>query len=851
MQNHTEKAEQVAFSAAAPADERSDALSSLQKSHAPTSLGDLILPRDDLREVIDYISGEWADQQPLQKASASGVVVPFPSKNAREQQRGMQSVHLDNLQITALGDWWEKPSAFGFDALRQVVAQTPVLNAVVMTRVRQIQRFCHINDSGEGPGFAVSHIDRGHELTSTEQESIRLLNRFIQNCGWEFNPRARRRLRRDSFGQFIAKLVRDTLTLDSAPIETELARDRSLGIDGLYAVDGATIRLCTEHGYKGDDEIFALQVVQGRISTAYGYDDLIYEPRNPQSSVLTAGYGLAEPELMVRVVTGFLNAMSYNIKGFDSNAIPKGMLHLTGNYDDRDIAAFKRYWNSMVRGVQNAWALPVMVSKDQDSKASFENFGIEYNEMYFSKWMTFLTSIICAIYGMSPAEINFDSFTAGNTSALSGSDTDEKIAVSRDSGLWPLLSYFEGVISDYVISDMSEKYVFRWTGIDQDDAGRREERARLVMSVNEMRAQERLPPLDGDFGDAPLNPSLTGIWMQLKQADQPQDFGQQPGGDEQGGDHGSEQGEDPDDEQGDGQDRDELGDQSEQEQQTPEASSSGSGGRFGGSERQQAEGDDKQPLGKGGAPGGDGLHKKTITDKNGHLATQWARTPEMRAEKRGLRTLYDTTLKNGLSGPQAPLVRITADDLSAIIERGPGVEAADGSIIVHGKELQRATGTKRGHGMLKIIWRHGQKSSKDSDVRVTKSDVLALPEVLRSAPASQNDGATRFEWQRVRFDGNIVYYAVSKFGGEQDGHVVTIYVDRAGGTRMRKSDSCLQGEGLTHLGIPDEALSVVLPSDESLVGYFIDTEEQVNSVTMTKAIGMPPVIRIALPGDPV
>ncbi len=161
----------------------------------------------------------------------------------------------------------------------------------------------------------------------------------------------------------------------------------------------------------GETPAIVARLMQGRISTAYTFDELIYEPRNPQADVLSAGYGLAESELMIRVVTGFLNAMSYNIKGFDSNAIPKGMLHLTGNYDDRDIAAFKRYWNSMVRGVQNAWSLPVMVSKDQESKASFENFGVEFNEMYFSKWMTFLTSIICAIYGMSPAEINFDSFS--------------------------------------------------------------------------------------------------------------------------------------------------------------------------------------------------------------------------------------------------------------------------------------------------------------------------------------------------------------------------------------------------------------------------------------------------------
>lgn len=584
----------VAFASGAPQAERTDALGELHKAHAPTSLSDLLLPSSEMREVVDYISGLWGEQHLLKAASQR---IPFPSKFAREGRRGMQSVRLDNLRITAMGDYWEKPGIFGFEAMRQMVAHTPVLNAVIMTRIRQVLRFCRVNESGEGPGFAIAHIDKGYELSESELQSIRLLNRFITNCGWEFNPRARRRLMRDSFSQFMAKLTRDSLTLDSAPIETEMARDSRFGIDGLYAVDGATIRLCTEDGYRGDDEIFALQVVQGRISAAYGHDDLIYEPRNPQSDVLSSGYGLGETELMIRVVTGFLNAMTYNIKGFDSNAIPRGVLHLTGNYDDRDLAAFKRYWNAMVRGVNNAWSLPVMVSKDQESRASFENFGVEFNEMYFAKWMTFLTSIICAIYGMSPAEINFDSFTAGNTSALSGSDTDEKIAASRDSGLWPLLSYFEGVLTDYVVADFSEKYVFRWTGIDGDDSAKREERARLVMTVNEMRAQERMPPLKGDFGDAPINPSLTGIWMQLNQQNQPEDYGQPS---EQGGQPDDEQDEDaPVDDEDGGDESDDMAAARQQQGGQPSRQQAAGRGENGGAE----DGDEPDtPLSKADEP---------------------------------------------------------------------------------------------------------------------------------------------------------------------------------------------------------------------------------------------------------
>ena len=539
----------VAFDGRAPEAERTDALGELQKSHAPSSLSDLILPREDLREVISHIANQYSDAQ-MQKAMNPGIV-PFPSKNSRDKAPGMQSVNLDHLQITAHGDYWEKPSVFGFDAMRSMVAQTPILNAVILTRIRQVQAFCRVNESGEGPGFAIRHVDKDHQVSGAEKESIKLLHRFIQNCGWEFSPRQRKRLKRDSFPQFMAKLTRDSLTMDAAPIETEMTRDKRRGIDGLYAVDGATIRLCTENGYQGDDELFALQVVQGRISAAYSHDDLIYEARNPQSDVLSSGYGLGETELMIRVVTGFLNAMTLNIKGFTDNAIPKGMLHLSGDYSSEDLTAFKRYWNSMVKGTNNAWALPIMVSKDQESKASFENFGVDFNEMYFSKWMTFLTSIICAIYGMSPAEINFDSFSGGNTSPLAGADTDAKLTASKDSGLRPLLSYFEGVLSDYIVSDFSDKYVFRWTGLDDSDAVKREERARLVLTVNEVRAQEGFDALDGPMGDCPVNPSLTGIWMQLQQAEKPQDFGQAPG--EDGGPDGGAPGEEDGDQGGDDQ----------------------------------------------------------------------------------------------------------------------------------------------------------------------------------------------------------------------------------------------------------------------------------------------------------
>lgn len=529
----TEKAIEVAYNPAAPADEQRDALRVAQKEAMPSSVPDML-------PVVEFVQRQY-DEQEFAKALTKPNVIPLPHQSLAAQKReaGMQSVYLDERRVQTFGDYYELPGAFNFEMMRTMVDQTPVLSSVILTRQRQVKRFCRVQESGKGPGFAIKPKDPAAKLGSRESETIKLLEGFFTNCGWEANPRQRMRLKRDNFSGMMAKLVRDSLILDSAPIETEWKRDRKLGLDGLYAVDGATIRLCTETGYRGDDEIFALQVVQGNIRAAYTYDDLIYVPRNPRTDVMVGGYGMSETELLVKVVTGFLNAMTYNLKYFDSNTFPKGLLHLSGDYGQEDLSAFKRYWNAMVKGINNAWTLPVMVSKNQESKASFENFGVDVNEIMFAKWMTFLTSIICAIYGIGPDEINFEAFTAG-TSSLSGSDTEEKLINSKDKGLRPLLAHFEDLFSDYVVSEFGDKYCFRWTGLDELSPEQSWTEEVALCTVNEARKNRGWEEIKEDWGNAPLNQVVMGAYMQSQQgagddygdpdAPQPVQFGgQQPG----------------------------------------------------------------------------------------------------------------------------------------------------------------------------------------------------------------------------------------------------------------------------------------------------------------------------------
>lgn len=537
----------VATDSAAPVAERHDAQADFHKSHDIGGLAAELLPSSDIAPVIEHIQGILHEQD-LNKAACGNLIVgPWKQKSSQE---GGQSVFLDNFQIQTQGAYWDRPGILGFDSMRAMVEQTPILNSIVLTRIRQVNGFCRPRMGNTGAGFAIEHVDPTVELNDEQQKSIQLLQQFMINGGWEMDPRVRKRMKRDPFGRFMAKSLRDTLTLDAAPIETEFKRSRALGIDGFYAIDGASIRLCTEEGYEGNDEFHALQVIQGQIRTAYTYDDLIYEVRNPRTDVTACGYGYSETEMLIRIVTYMLNAVTYNGSFFDKNSIPRGLLNVYGNFDQGDLAAFKRQWNAMVRGVQNSHNLPVLVSKDQESAATFTEIGGQLDEMQFAKWLSFLTSIACAIHGCAPEEISMESF-ATTGKGLGGDDTEEKLVSSKDKGLKPLLGFYEDVVSDFILQPFSPQYMFRFKGLDDEDQKQRFERQKLAMTWNEFRGLDGMDPIEGSLGDAPMNAVLTSLWAAENDVGQPEqpeeDFGDPDAADDEPSDGAGGRDDTPDD----------------------------------------------------------------------------------------------------------------------------------------------------------------------------------------------------------------------------------------------------------------------------------------------------------------
>ena len=99
----------------------------LQAQYAPKSLTDLI-PAQDVRAVGSWLADQLEESETIAKAGAALGDVRYPQK---ERERGRISVAVDPWQTLHSTYYYERPAAFGFDSLRDMVNGTPILSAIL------------------------------------------------------------------------------------------------------------------------------------------------------------------------------------------------------------------------------------------------------------------------------------------------------------------------------------------------------------------------------------------------------------------------------------------------------------------------------------------------------------------------------------------------------------------------------------------------------------------------------------------------------------------------------------------------------------------------------------------------
>lgn len=439
----------------------------------------------------------------------------------------MKAWQENPLRMAEAANYKDKPSSLSYNILYQMSVKNSVVSAVLNTRINQVSTFTKpARFSTDGVGFQIRLRDPKAVPTSDQQEVMTALELFLENCGFTDASD------RDDFDTFIRKLVRDSLTYDQMCFE--IVPDRKGKPSEIVAVDAATIRAASENytpeaawsvaAPKKGEEVKWVQVVDGSVVSWFTAKELAFGVRNPRTNINMQPYGFSELEMLIQQITSHLYAEEYNAKYFSQGGTTKGIINIksdpNGIGNKEQLESFKRQWRAQVNGMSGAWKTPVLQVPN----------GIEYisvnqsnRDMEYSQWVNYLINIVCAVYQIDPAEVNFSN--NGGASAQSSvfeTSQEQKLKNSKDKGLKPLLRFIESIINKFVISKFSQEYVFVFTGLDEKSEDEKADldtkQVKTWRTINEIRKEHGEKPLEN--GDIILDPSYLNYIQQKEMAAQ-------------------------------------------------------------------------------------------------------------------------------------------------------------------------------------------------------------------------------------------------------------------------------------------------------------------------------------------
>lgn len=425
-------------------------------------------------------------------------------------------------------DYKEAPSTTGtYNLLEQLklwARRNIILNAIINTRVNQVSLFCTpARFSDRGMGYEVRMKDPLVEPNQYDKAKIRQIEDFLEHTGVVKDD-----FTRDSFRTFVKKITRDRLVYDK--INFELIYDKSSSkLVRFKAVDASTIFVAVdEHGHepKGKNAIKYVQILDNKKVAEFKSKEMAWEVHNPRTDITVGRYGYPELEIAMNHLQYHENTEIFNARFFAQGGTTRGLLQIkTGQeQSNQALQAFRREWTNMFSGINGAWKIPVITAED----VKFVNMTQSSKDMEFEKWLNYLINVICSIYQIDPAEINFPNrggATGHSGNTLNEASHREKTRDSKDKGLEPLLKFIEDAINKYIISQFGDRYMFTFIGGDTQTENQLidvlAKKATIGLTINDVREELGKPPIEGgDVVLAGVHVQRLGQLMQEEQIKQ-------------------------------------------------------------------------------------------------------------------------------------------------------------------------------------------------------------------------------------------------------------------------------------------------------------------------------------------
>ncbi|MCA9546029.1 MAG: hypothetical protein KC613_16610, partial [Myxococcales bacterium] len=142
------------------------------------------------------------------------------------------------------------------------------------------------------------------------------------------------------------------------------------------------------------------------------------------------------------------------------------------------------------------------------------------NEATDAQWTNFADmclKLLCALYGVEPASINFLYGNTGQSGAMGSADSQAREASTRTRAVIPKVKSVFGWLDRCLIEQIDADFVIEPTGVHTDESGdykRASEFMAAGATFNEARAKLGLPPRDdGDFIGSNTGLQAAGMMM--------------------------------------------------------------------------------------------------------------------------------------------------------------------------------------------------------------------------------------------------------------------------------------------------------------------------------------------------
>ena len=392
--------------------------------------------------------------------------------------------------------------------MRRMYQYNPVVRAAVDTIINEVIS-CK---------WQVTVIDQETKLDDSLKGEVKEIESFFRHPNKN----------KENFKTILRKLLLDVLLLDSGALEKVRYKDpEKKGLAELYAIDGATIRIKTDE-FGMIQKYF--QVIDEKAIVPVGFEtsELIYVQNWSRTDSI---YGLSPLETLHNSITAFLYGENYNIKFFENNATPKGIIDLGGMVPERELDRFRQFWEAeQQQKPHRIMILGNIGTPDKPgSGIKWIPIAMQPKDYDMAKYLEWLMKIILMVYGVSPSKV-------GWTEEVKGAPATGQMLQAqgfKEKAIYPLMEklswYFTEEIIFHEFHNDKLKFEFIEEVSLQDRMLKTQIHQMEIMgqwkSVDEVRKEEGLETQEDNqnmFGqDEQGNADIAGILHGLKGEDKP------------------------------------------------------------------------------------------------------------------------------------------------------------------------------------------------------------------------------------------------------------------------------------------------------------------------------------------